>query len=123
MSVESLAKTATATLLVYALMAFISYICLAIALAAIGIYRGDIGKVFVITALVMCFLIYGSAGLHLYPGSIKWFGQSSEDQRGNVVLGRTLALLGSLVAAFLCSAYLYFDLFKNYWQVLFPLEA
>ncbi len=115
LTAESLARGLVRALLAYSVLVFIAYVAFIVALSSMGIYQGEFSLLF---NLAMCLLFYGTLGLHLSPG-IAWFGNKRTDRRSNLALSRTLALLGSLSTAFLGSAYFYFDLFKNYWPIIF----
>ncbi len=120
-TLESLSKRITTLLLAYSFLVFVTYAVSIVILIHLEIYRKGISIVF---NLVMFVLFYGTLGIHLNPG-IEWFGPNSRPQeaRSNLFMCRSLSLIGALLVAFLGSVYLYFDLVRNYWTVVFPSES
>ncbi len=117
---EYLVKVTTAFLLAYSLIVFVAYVSSLMVLSYLKMYRGNFSLAF---NLVMFILFYSSLGIHLTPG-LNWFGKKKKkDRHFNLVMCRTLSLLGALLTAFLGSAYFHFDLVKNYWPIIFPSES
>ena len=120
LTVEYLVKVTTAFLLIYGLIVFVTYVSCLMALSYLKMYQGNFSLTF---NLVMFILFYSSLGIHLSPG-LNWFGKKrKKDRHFNLLMCRTLSLLGALLTAFLGSAYFYFDLVKNYWPIIFPSES